>query len=154
SLIQELISTVDGYVREVRRFLITEIQFRRGPDGKLDLTMPEDPPKNRPSGDPRWSDQRCETIRELVAQLLDPDGAPVLSESLFFISLRSFWRKKEFVHRREAEIESGYFTLKKHENVTLCRELLGFRPHSVLSLSRIRWRSGAWTRPPDQAGGA
>lgn len=115
SLIQELISTVDGYVREMRRFLITETQFHRGPDGKLDLTVPEDLPQNRPSGDPRWSDQRCETIRELVSQLLDPDGAPVLSESLFFISLRSFWRKKEFVHRREAEIESGYFTLKKYE---------------------------------------
>jgi hypothetical protein len=47
--------------------------------------------------------------------LSDPDGAPVLSESLFFISLRSFWRKKEFVHRREAEIESHYFTLKEHQ---------------------------------------
>ena len=115
SLIQELISMVDGYVREMRRFLITETQFRRGPDGKLDLTAPEDLAKDRPSGDPRWSDKRCETIRELVSQLLDPDGAPVLSESLFFMSLRPFWRKKEFVHKWEAEIESHYFTLKKHQ---------------------------------------
>jgi hypothetical protein len=115
SLIRELINTVDAYVREMRRFLITEVQFRRGPDGKLDLSTPEESPNTRPSGDPRWSDKRCETIRELVSQLLDPDGAPVLSESLFFTSLGPFWRKKVFVHRREAEIESRDFALKKHE---------------------------------------
>ena len=120
ALIQELISTVDGYVREIRRFLISEAQFQRGPDGKLDLnSRVEGVQKNTPSGDLRWSDKRCDRVRELVAQLLDPYGAPVLSESLFFMSLGPFWRKKDFVHRREAEIECGDFTLKEHE-IRLC----------------------------------
>lgn len=116
ALVQELISTVDGYVREMRRFLISEVQFKRGPGGKLDLNSGvEGFRENAASHDLRWSDQRCERIRELVAQLLDPYGAPVLSESLFFMSMGPFWRKKDFVHRREAEIECGDFALKEHE---------------------------------------
>jgi hypothetical protein len=116
ALVQELISTVDGYVREMRRFLISEVQFQRGPDGKLDLNSSVEGFRHKAALlDLRWSDKRCERIRELVAQLLDPYGAPVLSESLFFMSLGPFWRKKDFVHRREAEIESGDFTLKEHE---------------------------------------
>ena len=120
TLVQELILAVDGYVREMRRFLIRETEFNAGPDGKLLLNSRADKaPQITPSGDPRWSDKRCARIRELVAQLLHPYGAPVLSESLYFMSLDSFWQKKDFVQRRETEIESGDFKLKDHE-VGLC----------------------------------
>lgn len=126
ALFQELISTVDGYVREMRRFLISEVQFQRASNGKLDLASRLEDPPHTPPGDPRWSDKRCEGIRELVVELLDPCGAPVLSESLFFMSLGRFWHKKDFVHRREAEIESGDYGLRKHQLQACARSYWDF----------------------------
>ncbi len=107
ALLQELIGAVDGYVREMRRFLLSEAAFERSPEGTLDLARPLPQAAHVPPGDSRWAEKRTRIIRQLVTQLLDPQGAPVFADAVFFMTLSPFWRKKDFVHRKEAELETG-----------------------------------------------
>lgn len=122
AIMHELISEIDGYIREMRRYLIHEVQFKQNDNGKLDFEKPKkDVQNNRPvSG--KWSDKRCKKIRQLVSQLLNPKGAPVLAEAPYFISLQPYWYKKAFVHKIEVEIDQGSFILQGHEHETkLCQ---------------------------------
>jgi hypothetical protein len=122
ALLQQLISEVDGYVREMRRFLISEAAFERSrDDGRLDLArqVPHVPPT--PPGDAQWAAKRTESIRQLVTQLLDPDGMPVFADSVFYLSLTTPWRRQEFVHRKEAELDAGDFQPGEHDLMLAAR---------------------------------
>ena len=115
TLIQALITEVDGYVRELRKYLIREIQFAPLPGGAPNFALKLDDPPYQPGEVSRVSNKRCDKIRQYVAQLMDPDGAPVFADSLFFISLQPFWRKKQFVQRKQVDTESGRLVLKEHQ---------------------------------------
>jgi TIR domain-containing protein len=121
ALLQELISVLDAYVREMRRFLLSEAAFERSQDGRLDLARQAPQTPHAPPGDVRWAEKRTETIRQLVTQLLDPHGAPVFADSVFFLALSPFWRKKDFVHRKEAELDAGEFRPGDHDILLAAR---------------------------------
>jgi hypothetical protein len=120
TLIQALITEVDGYVREIRRYLLREIQFAPLPGGGPNFLSKLDDPPYQAGEVARFSNKRCERVRQYATQLMDPDGAPVLAESVFFISLQPFWRKKQFLQRKQAEIESGRLVFKEH-HLRRCR---------------------------------
>ena len=119
-IMHELISEIDGYMREMRRYLIHEVQFNQKKNGKLDFGHLKKDVSNKKQGSGKWSDKRCEKIRQLVSQLLNPKGAPVLEVAPYFMTLKPCWYKKAFVHKIEVEIEQGAFATQEYE-VKLCQ---------------------------------
>ena len=120
AILHEIISEIDGYTREMRRHLIHEVQFNHNNKGKLNFQSPRKKSQGKKFKSAKWSDKRCEKIRQLVAQLLNPKGAPVLAEAPYFMTLKPFWYKKAYVHRIESEIHGGSFKLQEYE-IQLCR---------------------------------
>jgi hypothetical protein len=115
ALIQTLITEVDGYMRDLRKYLIREIHFEPLPGGGPNFRRRLKDPPYTPGNITKSSGRRCDRIRQYATQLLEPGGAPVLADALVFMSLQPFWRKKQFVHRKQAAIESTGAILKTYQ---------------------------------------
>ena len=117
ALLQELINELDGYVREMRKLLVREVQFPAHA-GLLDLTKPQPVSTDAVEGAVFWN-RRRQRILQLALDLQDPGGGPLLDDALFFFSLQPFAQRKVFVHRKELEIEAGTFHLER-DTARLC----------------------------------
>lgn len=105
-LYEKLISQIDGYAREMKRFLIGERMFAFDRNDKVDLTRPISCTcRDAPGLPAQLSERRRKQIRRLVFLLANKQGSPVLPKSPDFARLRleESADKKHLVHSIERE---------------------------------------------------
>ena len=106
-LYDKLQHQLDGYVDELRRYLIVERAFESDAQGRIDFQRPAAAVVPMPPGNPGVScERRCREIRHVVYCLASDVGEPVLGDSLAFAKLtrNQFDDKKRIVHSRPAPV--------------------------------------------------
>src|SRR3982750_3882540 len=92
-----LLSELDGYMREMREFLLGERKFTLNEDGTLDFTSASTFPSSAiPPDLDKAVERRCRRVRGLAFLLNWPGAAPVCAEALAFERLRP----SEFAERK------------------------------------------------------
>jgi len=143
-LYDKLIHQVDGYVDEIKQYLLLERPFDVGEKGTIDFASPR---PVTPSPAPRSlsviCERRCREIRHAVFCLTRPDhGAPVLPESLAFTKLRrdQFDDKKQMVHVRGWRVDRASLGIRTDEDLERCAR-------SVWDYDRIMYYKARETEP-------
>ncbi len=106
-LYDKLQHQVDGYIDELRRYLIVERAFESDTQGHIDFQRPSSALGAIPPGNPGVScERRCREIRHVVSCLESDFGEPGLTDSLAFSKLarNQYDDKKRIVHARPAPV--------------------------------------------------
>jgi hypothetical protein len=94
-LFRELIAELDGYAMAMSALLVgREPPFVLGVEGRLEID----------AGIAAACESRRERIHTIVAQLMDPDGAPACDESRQFVSASTRDAKRSVLHRKKHEM--------------------------------------------------
>ena len=122
-LYEKLVRQVDGYVDEIKQYLLLERPFEVGDDGRIQFASPR---PLAPAAAPRSlsvvCERRCREIRHVAFCLASMDGAPVLPDSLAFAKLQRNQRddKKRILHARGDPVGWAALGLRSAEDLERC----------------------------------
>ncbi|RIK58713.1 MAG: hypothetical protein DCC57_00235 [Chloroflexi bacterium] len=107
-LLDELIAQLDGYAMDLQAFLIREEKFGFTDEGKLDLAP----------GIVKPLERRRKRIKQLVLQMLQPGGDPVLEDARRYARLTTTAERKSLlIHPYQRRIEQGDAELSRPEKL-------------------------------------
>jgi hypothetical protein len=122
-LYDKLVRQVDGYVDEIKKYLLLERPFDIGDGGRIDFARPSAlVAAAAPASLSRVCERRCREIRHVVFCLSSADGAPVLPEALQFAKLQRDQRddKKRVLHARPVPVGWASLGLRSAEDLERC----------------------------------
>jgi hypothetical protein len=123
-LYDKLVYQLDGYVDELKNYLLLERPFQFGDNKLIDFGKPAElDPRPTPPSLSAMCERRCREIKHALFCLTRPDvGAPVLPESLAFAKLRldQFDDKKQLVHARGLQIDRASLGMRSDAELERC----------------------------------
>ena len=142
-LYEKLINQVDGYVDQLKQYLLLECKFEFDEKDGIDFARPRAlTPVAAPPNLSIVCERRCKEVRHVVFCLSSADGVPVLSESLAFAKLKKsqFYDKKRLVHSKGLRIDLASLGLRSAEDLARCAG-------SVWDFDRIMFYKACETEP-------
>jgi hypothetical protein len=123
-LYDKLVYQLNGYVDELKKYLLLERPFQFGDNRLIDFGKPDKlESRSTPSSLSDMCERRCREIKHALFCLTRPDvGAPVLPESLAFAKLRldQFDDKKQLVHARGLQIDRASLGMRSDAELERC----------------------------------
>ena len=143
-LYDKLLYQLNGYVDELKKYLLLERPFQFGDNRLIDFGKPDKlDPRSTPPSLSAMCERRCREIKHALFCLTRPDvGAPVLPESLAFAKLRldQFDDKKQLVHARGLQIDRASLGMRTDAELERCAR-------SVWVYDRIMYYKARETEP-------